>query len=331
MLFLSYVQLIKNGCNLCILVFTQIFDNERRLPGTNFFVFPVHRFFPVHTMSNVLIIEDDPNIYEVIELILSGEGHSCRVAPSGTQGLQEIEKLEPDIITLDLMLGEDETGLEVCKKIRRKYAQKIGIIIITAKSGGYTNAIAISNGADYFIEKPFDPELLKIYVRNLADRIKDIRAEAIQGASSKQEHELRREEKTDDKKQGEEKTGQNVEEEIIVTKHLSIDLTRNKVFALNVSEREKKKEIDMTEQTMRVLAFLIKNKKDLSRKEIMKGGWKEPQYNERLVDKHVCLIRRKINEAYGREMELIVTVSGYGYRFVDEQCTKHLPTHMQSM
>lgn len=260
-------------------------------------------------MSNILIIEDDSTISEVIELILTGEGHTCRIAPSGTEGLEEVRKKEPDIITLDVMLGEDETGIEVCRKIRHEYAQKIGIIVITAKGGGYNEAISLESGCDYFIEKPFDPELLKIYVRNLAARIKRIRNEAIEDASKKVEMEDKAEGKTENKKEG--------QEEKILTKHFSIDLVRNKISAFNISATEKEKELDMTEQEMKVLAFLIKSGKDLSRKEILVGVWGAAQYNERIVDKQVCSIRGKINKAYGKEMKFIVTKSGYGYRFVD--------------
>lgn len=304
MLFLSYVQLIKNGCNLCILVFTQIFDNERRLPGTNFFVFPVHRFFPVHTMSNVLIIEDDPDISHVIELVLTGDGHNCRVANNGTKGLQEIKLKEPDIITLDVMLGEDETGMDYCKKIRHEYAQSIGILMITAKGGGYNEAMGFDSGCDCYIEKPFDPELLKVKVRNLGNRIKRIRNEVMRSLSGEKETE------------GSCKT-------ILESSHLILDLARNKVQARGVSTEKKDKELDLTEfelteMEMRVLAFLMQKEETLTRRQIMSGVWGTTQYvDERTVDKQVWAIRAKINKVFGRKMEIIITKHGSGYRFVD--------------
>jgi DNA-binding response OmpR family regulator len=254
-------------------------------------------------MSNILIIEDDPAISEVLELILTTDGHHCRRASNGTKGLEETEKQVPDLITLDIMLGEDRTGLDICKEIRDRYPKKIIIFAITAKGDKCTRTLASEHGVDLFIEKPFDADLLRVYARTLPKRIKEITGD---GA------------KPGEKKEDEAK---------INSKFLTLDLARKKVYANTSSTSGKgtKKEFKVSDKEMSVLSLLIEKGITLSRREILREVWEtDENIDPRNVDKQVWAIRRKINKAYGEKVELIVTQpGGYGYvAFVDPQSEK---------
>lgn len=242
-------------------------------------------------MSNILIIEDDNDISEVLELILTAEGHHCRRASNGTKGLEETEKEEPDLITLDIMLGEDETGLDVCKKIRQRFSQTIVIVAITAKVDKITRVLASEHRVDCFIEKPFDADVLKAYVKNLPQRIKEITGEVTKKTSKKENGEG------------------------IYLKFLSVDPTRKKVYANSKGGRST--ELRLTQKEVNVLTLLIQKRIALSRKEILRGAWgTNENIDPRNVDKQICSIRNKINKAYGEEVELILTEEG-GYRYLE--------------
>ncbi len=250
-------------------------------------------------MSQILIIEDDPNISEIIKMTLEDDGHECRTAKNGKEGLEAIKRREPDLITLDIMLGDDETGTDICKTIRHEYARRIGILMLTAKSGNYNEAIGVDSGCDVYMEKPFDPELLKIRVRGLARRIKEIRLEAITEAAVVPERQPKKDK--------------------IVTSHLTIDLDRRRVWAVNTPNNGTI-EAKLTDMEFKVLVCLVEQEgRIVTRKKILQNVWKTSYINDRLVDRQVCSVRKKINDLYGKDMEMILTVQGEGYKFVDDE------------
>jgi DNA-binding response OmpR family regulator len=251
-------------------------------------------------MSNILIIEDDENISEVLDLILTAEGHHCRRAKNGTKGLEEIEKEEPDIITLDLMLGEDDTGIDICRKIRERYSQRIVIIVITAKGDKITKALASEHRVDWFLEKPFDADLLKTYVRNLSRRIQEITKEAIKSISEELKAHQNEEKKT--------------EQGVITSGFLTLDLVRNRLYA--VVPGRGTIEIKVTEQEVKVLNILLSRREEtVTRKELLKEAWGTvSNVQRRNVDKQICTIRKKLDDAYGRKTNMIITkTQGYSY------------------
>ena len=102
--------------------------------------------------ENLLIIEDDIDLSNVMRDFLSNDGYQIKQAFSGNEGLEMLQKLEPDLIILDIMLpGID--GIEVCKKIRED--RYIPIIIISAKKSDYDKVLALGVGADDYLTKPF--------------------------------------------------------------------------------------------------------------------------------------------------------------------------------
>ncbi|MDQ0256803.1 DNA-binding response OmpR family regulator [Evansella vedderi] len=103
----------------------------------------------------VLVIEDDPNICDLLQLYLYKEGYSVVTALDGEEGLAQYYDENPDFIILDIMLPKMD-GWEVCKEIRKD--RNIPIIMITGKGESYDRIKGLDLGADDYIVKPFDPK-----------------------------------------------------------------------------------------------------------------------------------------------------------------------------
>ncbi|MCB9878522.1 MAG: response regulator [Planctomycetes bacterium] len=110
--------------------------------------------------SKVLVIEDEPDILEVIQYNLEREGHKVIACRNGEQGLSRIRTDNPDLVLLDLMLpGMD--GVEVCRKVKSDpVTRSIPIIMVTAKSEESDIVLGLGIGADDYIAKPFSPREL---------------------------------------------------------------------------------------------------------------------------------------------------------------------------
>ena len=107
--------------------------------------------------KKALIVEDDPNIAELISLYLEKDGFTVRTAGDGNTGLAEAKIFDPSIVLLDIMLpGMD--GWAVCKAIRA--FSTVPIIFLTAKGETYDKVSGLEMGADDYITKPFEPSEL---------------------------------------------------------------------------------------------------------------------------------------------------------------------------
>ena len=102
----------------------------------------------------VLIIDDDPDILEVVGLSLTVQWHDCQVlmATSGEQGLDLIETESPDVVLLDLRLP-DIDGYEVCRRIRA--FSDVPIVMLTARDAEIDKVRGLETGADDYVTKPF--------------------------------------------------------------------------------------------------------------------------------------------------------------------------------
>lgn len=103
--------------------------------------------------TRVLIIEDDPNIAELISLYLEKDGFDVTIASDGKSGVDTFFSIHPDIVLLDIMLPEMD-GWEVCREIRK--SDKTPIIMLTAKDETADKVTGLELGADDYISKPFD-------------------------------------------------------------------------------------------------------------------------------------------------------------------------------
>lgn len=105
----------------------------------------------------MLLIEDDPNIVDLIRSNLAVRGFDTVVSKDGAYALQLLETESPDIVLLDLMLPEAD-GFELCRDIRERSA--VGVIVVSARGGERDKVTALNMGADDYLTKPFSIEEL---------------------------------------------------------------------------------------------------------------------------------------------------------------------------
>jgi two-component system sensor histidine kinase/response regulator len=118
-------------------------------------------------MSYVLIVDDDLTNFDVIELLLSGEGYDLSYAASGREALNILESNQPDVILLDLLMPELD-GIEVCRQIKSNPSWRhIPIIMVTSLNSKEDLARCIEAGADDFIGKPVSFLELRSRVRSM--------------------------------------------------------------------------------------------------------------------------------------------------------------------
>lgn len=115
--------------------------------------------------NKILIVEDDLPTVELLKFTLQSEGFDVVVVYDGISALRSVEKENPDLILLDVMIpGVD--GFEVCQLIKHNIKlMHIPVIMVTAKVRKEDRAMGLEKGADDYISKPFDPMQLVARVR----------------------------------------------------------------------------------------------------------------------------------------------------------------------
>jgi DNA-binding response OmpR family regulator len=119
------------------------------------------------TASTILLVDDDPDIRELVAALLEREGFAVTPAESGAAMDLALSRGLPDLVILDLMLpGED--GLSICRRLRATSA--VPILMLTAKSDETDRVVGLELGADDYLSKPFGPRELLARVRALLRR-----------------------------------------------------------------------------------------------------------------------------------------------------------------
>ncbi len=109
------------------------------------------------TATRALVVEDDPNIVDLIRSNLAVRGFETIVSADGLRALRLLETESPDIVLLDLMLPEID-GFELCRQIRER--SSVAIIVVSARGGERDKVSALNVGADDYMTKPFSIEEL---------------------------------------------------------------------------------------------------------------------------------------------------------------------------
>ena len=104
-------------------------------------------------MIRILVVDDDPNISELMNIYLEKEGYEVRTAADGNEGVALFKAYSPDLVLLDIMMPRKD-GWQVCREIRE--ISSVPIIMITAKGETIDKVLGLELGADDFIVKPFD-------------------------------------------------------------------------------------------------------------------------------------------------------------------------------
>ena len=105
--------------------------------------------------KRVLLVDDDPQIRETVRTILELHGYNVLVACDGTEGLMRAERDAPDLIVLDVLMPR-RSGFAVLDRLRCRRHAGPRIIIVTANEGEHQQELAVSKGADGFLQKPFE-------------------------------------------------------------------------------------------------------------------------------------------------------------------------------
>ncbi len=127
--------------------------------------------------ANILIVEDDKPLQKYLKELLLDNGYSVSLASDGVEAIEHLEKVEPDLVVLDLGLPK-MSGESVCREIRERFPQ-IRIIILTAKDSASDIVQGLQLGADDYMTKPF---VADVFLARIEARLR-----RMQGADSKLE------------------------------------------------------------------------------------------------------------------------------------------------
>jgi len=121
----------------------------------------------------ILLVDDEPDILEIIGYNLSAEGYQVITAEDGIQAVKKAKKERPQLIILDVMMPEMD-GIEACEQIRKipELSETI-ITFLTARGEDYSQMAGFDAGADDYITKPIKPKVLTSKVKALLRRLKE--------------------------------------------------------------------------------------------------------------------------------------------------------------
>jgi len=209
----------------------------------------------------ILLVDDEPDILEILKYNLSSQGYQVYTAKNGTEGVEKAKKKQPHLIILDVMMPEMD-GIEACEIIRRtKGLENTIITFLTARGEDYSQVAGFDAGADDYITKPIKPKVLLSKIKALLRRLKE-------DESSKQD-------------------------EVMKVGHIVINREEYKV--LNRSQ-----EIILPRKEFELLALLAsKPNKVFKREVILDKVWgQEVVVGGRTIDVHIRKLREKIGDQH---------------------------------
>jgi phosphate regulon transcriptional regulator PhoB len=229
-------------------------------------------------MKRILVIEDDPDIVELLRYNLEKEDYQVSAATDGKAGLEMVRRGSVDLLILDLMLPQ-LSGIEVCKEIRRNAElESLPIIMLTARGEETDRVLGLELGADDYVTKPFS-------VREMTARVKAL---------------LRRSER--DKEPAE-------PEETLVIGPLTIDPSSYRV-------QRNGEAVQLTALEFRLLYFLASRPNRIfTRDQLLDAVWGTERFvTPRSVDVYIRRLREKI-ELDPVHPRFLKTMRGAGYLF----------------
>jgi DNA-binding response OmpR family regulator len=112
------------------------------------------------SQAKILVIDDEPQITEIIDAFLSNAGHQVIAANAAKQGLKKAKEIKPDVILLDIMMPEMD-GYAICNELKNDPATaRIPVVFLTGKDRNDDMGRSFKVGGDMFIKKPFSCERL---------------------------------------------------------------------------------------------------------------------------------------------------------------------------
>lgn len=228
--------------------------------------------------SKILIVDDNPEIREIIEILLSGEGFQTVQAKDGLDALKLLETQSFDLIILDIMMPH-MNGYQTCLEIRKQ--SNAPILFLSARTKESDKTLGFSSGGDDYLAKPFSYNELISRVKALIRRYQVYRGKEIP-----------------------EKPLQ-----LFQYQHITIDESSRLV------SRDGKR-VELTDTEYQLLLLLLKHRGQIfSAEHLYETIWEEPYYYgaNNTVNVHIRNLRRKI-EKDSNHPTIIKTVWGKGYR-----------------
>jgi two-component system OmpR family response regulator len=229
--------------------------------------------------NRILAVDDDPNIREVLSVLLSSEGYVTDTAENGMEAVEKVYSgKQYDVIILDIMMP-DMDGVKVCREIRKK--SSVPVLFLTAKSQDKDKVDAYTSGGDDFLVKPFSQTELIMKVKSLIRR----QTEYDKASAAK-----------DDGKAA-------LAEDVIVD-------TRTRSVMKNGVR------INLTDKEFDILRYFMDHRGQVvSNKELYEQVWGEEylQSASNTIMVHILNLRKKLEDDVSKP-EVIKTVWGKGYR-----------------
>ena len=120
----------------------------------------------------ILLVDDEPDIIEIVSYNLKSEGYQIFTATNGLEAVTSAKKNSPHLILLDIMMPKMD-GIEACEKIRKiSSLENVIISFLTARGEDYSQVAGFEAGADDYITKPIKPKVLVSKVKSLLRRLK---------------------------------------------------------------------------------------------------------------------------------------------------------------
>jgi DNA-binding response OmpR family regulator len=117
--------------------------------------------------AKILIVDDDPDMVEMLRCVLTQAGYATRTATTGAEALSEARRSSPDLVVLDLLLPE-MNGYGVCENLRRNPATaSVPIVMMTVLPGQFPRLVGLESGVNAFVHKPFQTQELISCVEGL--------------------------------------------------------------------------------------------------------------------------------------------------------------------
>jgi DNA-binding response OmpR family regulator len=235
------------------------------------------------TPSKVLVVEDEPNIRELVCLHLGLEGYACEGVGDGKQALRRAEDDRFDLMVLDLMIpGID--GISLTRAIRNgRINHDVPILMLTARRDESDKVVGLDSGADDYLTKPFGIRELMARVRALLRRGHAKRERAANGTAHSP----------------------------VTYKHIDVDPARRRVLVHG-------KEVELTFNEFELLYVLLSHPGIVfSREALLSRVWKDETFvTVRSVDTLIKRLRKKIEDD-STNPAVVLTVWGAGYKAAD--------------
>jgi two-component system phosphate regulon response regulator PhoB len=232
---------------------------------------------PSATSDRVLIIDDEPDLCQLVAFNLREAGFEVDAAGSGQGGFTLATRTRPAVILLDLMLP-DVPGTEICRQLRADpVLADSAVLMLTARGDEYDRLLGFEVGADDYVVKPFSVRELVLRVRALARRTAERRAARAT-------------------------TGSDL---TLQWRGLALDPVRHRVF----TDAE---ELQLRPLEFKLIQLFLEHPgRVFTRAQLLEDVWGIPgEANTRTVDTHV----RRLRERLGVYGEAVETVHGFGYR-----------------